>query len=81
MVEAPFEGVGDHELVSSPLVINYPLLFVKQWSSNKSVIHPGYVLLFLIISVKPLEISRFGISSSECDLYYPFHPKNDGQQM
>lgn len=82
-IEAPVEGVGDLEIVSFTTndKSNYSLIFIKQWSSNQSVINPGYVLFFLITSVEPLEISRFGIYSSECDLYYPFHPKNNGQQM
>ena len=73
-------------------MINYFLIFSEQqedqlplisrvWIVPKSMFLPGCVVLFFILSVKPLEILQLGICNSECDLYCPLHPKKNWQQM
>lgn len=72
-------------------MINYFLIFSEQeeqlplishvWLVPKSIFLPGCVVLFFILSVKPLEIPQLGICNSQCGLYCPLHPKKNWQQM
>lgn len=54
---------GDQELAgfTANEKSTYPLIVIKQWTfPSKSVILPGCVLLFLILSVKLLEVPNLG---------------------